>query len=183
MSIGLWSSSELTVGTCICACLCCCRGIRVEPPWELPLPETVELPRRQDNQRPRHFSGCSGTQNTTGFIAKTLTCTFIRSPIKGYRHIHPGITFWVHRRPKLQLLLCVFVVNRIPCERCSSRRRTSGRSCASWLGSSTRGTSSSWRPEERRSPPNQVRESFSSLHFLCPQQLLLSLSYVLMTDV
>lgn len=51
---------------------------------------------------------------------------------------------------------CVFAVPRTPCERCNLQRRTSTRSYASWLGSSTRETLSSWRPEGLRFPPNQV---------------------------
>lgn len=71
---------------------------------------------------------------------------------------HEAVTF-------VNCFFCVFVVLRIPCERCSSRRRTLGRSFASWLGSSTQGTSSLWRREERKSPLNQVREFV--LTFLC----------------
>lgn len=65
---------------------------------------------------------------------------------------------------RTQLFFFVSAVLRTPCERCSSRRRTSGRSCASWPGSFTPGTSSSWRPEELRSPLSQVRVPPHHLH-------------------
>lgn len=161
MSIGLLSSSELTVFVCV-----------VAEAFGLSHPDSYHYLRHSSCVADKTINDHGTFQDV--LVRRTQLALSLKRwpahssvhPIKGYRHIHPGITFWVHRRPKLQLLLCVFVVNRIPCERCSSRRRTSGRSCASWPGSSTRGTSSSWRPEERRSPPNQVRESFSSLHVL-----------------
>lgn len=77
-------TEKVTECICICACLCCSRGIRVDPPWQLPLPETVQLHRWQDNQWQGHFSGCFGTQDTTSFITKNVLF---------HSHIHTVLYF------------------------------------------------------------------------------------------